>query len=97
MDTYGSSPSSTYLLRSVALLLVVNWPLTVGSDVLGLKHEGIISNVNFGAFMTPIDRISNSGSTWTHTYQIEGLTEDSIPFELRKNTTLTYEACLGIA
>ena len=47
--------------------------------------------------MTPIDRIINSGSTWTHTYQIEGLTENPIPPELRKNTTLTYEACLEIA
>ena len=47
--------------------------------------------------MTPIDRIINSGSTWLHTYQIEGLTENPIPPKLRKNTTLTYEACLGIA
>ena len=47
--------------------------------------------------MTPINRIINSGSTWMHTYQIEGLTENPIPPELRKNTTLTYEACLGIA
>ena len=47
--------------------------------------------------MTPINRIINSGSTWTHTYQIEGLTENPIPPELRRNTTLTYEACLEIA
>ena len=33
--------------------------------------------------MTPIDRIINSGPTWTHTYQIEGLTEDPILPELR--------------
>ena len=47
--------------------------------------------------MTQINRIINSWSTWTHTYQIEGLTENPITPELRKNTTLTYEACLGIA
>ena len=97
MDNCGSSLSSVYLLRSVLLLLIVNWPLIVSSDALELNKKGIISNANFGAFMTPIDRIINSGSTWTHTYQIEGLTEDPIPPELRKNTTLTYEACLGIA
>ena len=32
-----------------------------------------------------------------HTYQIEGLTENPKPPEMRKNTTLTYEACLEIA
>ena len=97
MDNCGSPLSSVYLLRSVLLLLMVNWPLIVGGDTLDLNRRGIISNVNFGAFMTPINRIINSGSTWTHTYQIEGLTENPIPPELRKNTTLTYEACLGIA
>ena len=97
MDNCGSSLSSVYLLRSVLLLLAVNWPLIVGGDALELNRRGIISNVNFGAFMTPINRIINSGSTWTHTYQIEGLTENPIPPELRKNTTLTYEACLEIA
>ena len=97
MDNCGSSLSSVYLLRSVLLLLIVNWPLIVGGDTLELNRRGIISNVNFGAFMTPIDRIINSGSTWMHTYQIEGLTENPIPPKLRKNTTLTYEACLGIA
>ena len=97
MDNCGSSLSSVYLLRSVLLLLTIKWPLIVGGDTLELNRRGIISNVNFGAFMTPINRIINSGSTWTHTYQIEGLTEYPIPPELRKNTTLTYEACLGIA
>ena len=45
------------------------------------------------SIQTPI----NSGSTWTHTYQIEGLTENPIPPKLRKNTTLTCEVCLDIA
>ena len=76
MDNCGSSLSSVYLLRSVLLLLIVNWPLIVGGDTLELNGRGIISNVNFGAFMTPINRIINSASTWMHTYQIEGLTED---------------------
>ena len=92
MDNCGLSLSSVYLLRSVLMLLIVNWPLIVGGNTLELNRRGIISNVNFGAFMTPINRIIN-----LHTYQIEGLTENPIPPKLRKNTTLTYEACLEIA
>ena len=61
-------------------------PLIVGGDALELNRRGIISNVNFGAFMTPIDRIINSGSTWTHTYQIEGLTENPIPLQIEGRT-----------
>ena len=97
MDNCGSSLSSVYIPRSVILLLIINWPLIVGGDTLELNKRGIISSVNFGAFMTPVDRIINSASTWTHTHQIEGLTKNPIPPELRKNTTLTYESCLGIA
>ena len=53
MDNCGSSLTSVYLLRRVLLLLAVNWPLIVGDDALELNRRGIISNVNFGAFMTP--------------------------------------------
>lgn len=56
-----------------------------------------ISNVNFGTFLIPEDELVNSGSTWVHTFQIEGITLDPIPGEMKKNITWVYEGCRDMA
>ena len=60
-------------------------------------REDVISNVNFGSFLTPQGQIVNSGSSWTHIFQLEGLFNDPIPLSLRENSMLTYNECKEIA
>ena len=63
---------------------------------LGQEKE-LISNVNFGTFLTSMGEIVNSGSTWTHTFIIDELFEDPIPKNIRENISLSSEGCTVIA
>ena len=54
-------------------------------------YADVISNINFGAFLIPQEILINSGSTWEHTFQIDGLFTDPIPQQIRQNTSLMYE------
>ena len=90
--------NSRGIMRVLLIVAIVNnWPLFTaiqGEGNVRPPHTGkTIMNVNFGAFLTPQGDIVNSGSTWTHTFQIENVIFDPIPPTLRSNSSLTYKGC----
>ena len=56
--------------------------LAFSCRVIGFQ-EDVISNVNFGTFLTPQGEVVNSGSTWVHTFEIDELLGDPIPAGIR--------------
>ena len=83
----------------ILVIFVIRWPMIITGlrEHKETRREDVISNVNFGSFLTPQGQIVNSGSSWTHTFQLEGLLIDPIPPSLRENSTLTYNGCKEIA
>ena len=81
-------------MEAVYVILLI---LAISSrGILGQEGE-LISNVNFGSFLTYTKDVVNSGSTWTHTFLIEELFEDPIPKNVRADITLSDEGCLAVA
>ena len=66
--------------------------LAFSRGVLGFQ-EDVISNVNFGTFLTPQGEVVNSGSTWVHTFEIDELLGDPIPAGIRTPWTPSMMEC----
>lgn len=84
-------------MKPLQLSIIIALLVTGVVHLCEAQEKLMISNVNFGTFLTPQHQIVNSGSTWTHTFIVDDVLDDPIPPALRRDFIGTWEGCAEIA